>query len=549
MPETDQSGLSLLDRDITKDNPIWQHHTQNLQNKTGVRNEDGSVSTVRTIIMGDGQNEYLIPTVWDGKILSDEEAWNRAMSSGIDWPKAPEGEKGIASLDALDQILHKNMTATGYAEGGSVKGMEQQMSEVMAKGGIHTTDQKVDPVSGNEVPPGSLPEEVRDDVDAKLSGGEYVVPADVLRYFGVAFFEKLRAKAKMGLSDMESEGRIGGGPADDSTEGDPTDLPFNIEDLQSEDVPDDHAYATGGLTTQQTEEQKMLAAQPTFNPAQWSFSGQNYTAPTFQNPADTAETPATPTPTPVTPETPKTTTTKQGRAGVDYGGGDTKTSATGSQSTGAIANNEWAKGLNFSDTQSVNDWADSKSKSGVLGTVAKVGGALLGGGIGAGVVGGIELGNRVGQIRAAARLAEDAGNTQLSQSLKDKADKMVAGSPAQAIVSSFATGNKYYKAAKAASAATPATATTNTAKATGSNGSGTLTTKGGVTYKTSGTNSDGSWSSAKTRESTAPKSSPIPQARPSSITSKPATRTSTTSSFNTRGKATGGLITRPQKKA
>ena len=30
---------------------------------------------------------------------------------------------------------------------------------------------QVDPISGNEVPPGSLPVEVRDDIDAKLSEG------------------------------------------------------------------------------------------------------------------------------------------------------------------------------------------------------------------------------------------------------------------------------------------------------------------------------------------------------------------------------------------
>ena len=38
-----------------------------------------------------------------------------------------------------------------------------------------------DPVSGNEVPPGALPSEVRDDIPARLSEGEYVVPADVLQ--------------------------------------------------------------------------------------------------------------------------------------------------------------------------------------------------------------------------------------------------------------------------------------------------------------------------------------------------------------------------------
>ena len=53
-----------------------------------------------------------------------------------------------------------------------------------------------DPVSGNEVPPGALPSEVRDDIPARLSEGEYVVPADVLQYYGIKFFEALRGKAE-----------------------------------------------------------------------------------------------------------------------------------------------------------------------------------------------------------------------------------------------------------------------------------------------------------------------------------------------------------------
>ena len=53
-----------------------------------------------------------------------------------------------------------------------------------------------DPVSGNEIPPGSLAKEVRDDIPAQLSEGEYVVPADVVQYYGVKFFEDLRMEAK-----------------------------------------------------------------------------------------------------------------------------------------------------------------------------------------------------------------------------------------------------------------------------------------------------------------------------------------------------------------
>ena len=105
----------------------------------------------------------------------------------------------------------------------------------------------VDPVSGNEVPPGSLPEEVRDDIPAMLSEGEYVVPADVLRYYGVKFFEDLRTMAKVGLADMEANGRIGGEPIEEQAE-----LPFTDDELLTEEdemEPEDEqmSAAFGGL--------------------------------------------------------------------------------------------------------------------------------------------------------------------------------------------------------------------------------------------------------------------------------------------------------------
>ena len=102
-------------------------------------------------------------------------------------------------------------TGHRYAEGGLA--MENQMNRLMAEGGLNDDGMTMDPVSGNEVPPGSMAEEVRDDIPAQLSGGEYVVPADVVRYYGVKFFEDLRGEAKMGLEGMEADGRIGGEPA------------------------------------------------------------------------------------------------------------------------------------------------------------------------------------------------------------------------------------------------------------------------------------------------------------------------------------------------
>ena len=92
--------------------------------------------------------------------------------------------------------------------------IEQQMEMFNAnpRGGLDDDGLKRDPVSGNEIPPGSMANEVRDDVEARLSDGEYVVPANVVRFFGVKFFEDLRTQAMQGLGAMEANGRIGGEP-------------------------------------------------------------------------------------------------------------------------------------------------------------------------------------------------------------------------------------------------------------------------------------------------------------------------------------------------
>ena len=117
--------------------------------------------------------------------------------------------------------------------------LEDQMNEII-------TEPSVDPVSGNEIPLGSTAEEVRDDIDAKLSEGEYVIPADVLRFYGVKFFEDLRDKAKSEYAEMAEEGRIGGEPV--SEEG-PEDVEISDEDMMEgisdEDMADIKAVMEG----------------------------------------------------------------------------------------------------------------------------------------------------------------------------------------------------------------------------------------------------------------------------------------------------------------
>ncbi len=80
----------------------------------------------------------------------------------------------------------------------------------------------VDPVSQNQVPPGAMPKEVRDDVPIRASEGEYIIPADVVRFLGLEKIESLVAKAKESLSQLHEGGRIGGKPMPEKTSAPPS---------------------------------------------------------------------------------------------------------------------------------------------------------------------------------------------------------------------------------------------------------------------------------------------------------------------------------------
>jgi hypothetical protein len=64
------------------------------------------------------------------------------------------------------------------------------------------------PFEENKVPFGSLEEEVADDIPVMLSEGEYVIPADVVRYWGIKHLEEMRMMAKCGLMSMQHDGRL-----------------------------------------------------------------------------------------------------------------------------------------------------------------------------------------------------------------------------------------------------------------------------------------------------------------------------------------------------
>jgi len=120
--------------------------------------------------------------------------------------------------------------------------MSKQM-ELFDEGGLMQEGGTVDPVSGNNVPVGSTQEEVRDDIPAQLSEGEFVMPADVVRYHGLDKMMALRDEAKMGLQRMDDMGQMGNSEEAVIPDG----VPFDMDDLDMED--DGLEMAQGGVVS------------------------------------------------------------------------------------------------------------------------------------------------------------------------------------------------------------------------------------------------------------------------------------------------------------
>ena len=115
--------------------------------------------------------------------------------------------------------------------------------EMFDDGGLKDQGGTKDNVSGNDVPSGSLKKEVRDDIPAMVSEGEFIFPADVVRYHGLDKLMQMRQEAKMGLSMMEKMGQMG-----NSEEAElPDDLPFTIADIAIVEDDEELEMAEGGI--------------------------------------------------------------------------------------------------------------------------------------------------------------------------------------------------------------------------------------------------------------------------------------------------------------
>jgi len=172
--------------------------------------------------------------------------------------------------------------------------LEKQM-ELFDDGGLIDEGGTVDEESGNDVPVGSLKKEVRDDIPAQLSEGEFVMPADVVRYHGLDKMMALRDEAKMGLQRMEDMGQMGN--ADEAII--PDGVPFTIVDLEIADDEDEPVEMQVGGFVQPTftpggmQQSQFAQYQPQFTPYQMP----DYTQPTMPayTPPQQAAVPMAPT--------------------------------------------------------------------------------------------------------------------------------------------------------------------------------------------------------------------------------------------------------------
>ena len=212
--------------------PVLEHHYNNIKEGKTRQDKDGYINTVVTIQVDkikklNNGKPTLIPTVYNGKIVSEEEAIKKAIDSGKKWTSSDTHKQ----LREYDKKLHK------------------QMSPELAKG----TFNKGGTTMKNDPPVGSTPSEVADDIPAMISEGEFVIPADVVRYIGLDKIREIMHQAKHGLACMEDEGLIvdvdeEGRPQSDQKEKSDDNVAI-IETVQIEKVdPMMTQMAEGGMT-------------------------------------------------------------------------------------------------------------------------------------------------------------------------------------------------------------------------------------------------------------------------------------------------------------
>lgn len=87
---------------------LYQRHLSNLKGEGGVDNPDGSRSSLKNITVESDGKTYVLPTVYDGKIVSEEDAWKRAKTHLSDFPAYASEAEAAARYTKMHEFMDKD---------------------------------------------------------------------------------------------------------------------------------------------------------------------------------------------------------------------------------------------------------------------------------------------------------------------------------------------------------------------------------------------------------------------------------------------------------
>ncbi len=91
---------------------LYQMHLTNLTGPGGVDNSDGSRSTLYQITVQFGDKTFVLPTVWNGKIVSPDQAIQMAKQYGLDkFPAYSSEQEAQARYDQMHDYMEQDTSA------------------------------------------------------------------------------------------------------------------------------------------------------------------------------------------------------------------------------------------------------------------------------------------------------------------------------------------------------------------------------------------------------------------------------------------------------
>lgn len=270
-----------LGADASEGRTFFQNTDITEQRGTGFAGPEPIVIGNHTFTKGYGNQEPVADTNFSHNV---EIAYPQYAEAGMALGGLSVGRKGIktkAGQDMANKKFQLDMDDADIDGDGELSSYEEVRGEAVQKAVSEDNpeaDEKynglncggmmepVDPVSGNPIPPGSTPENVRDDITAYISEGEYVLPADVVKWHGLKHIMDMQDEAKSGLMMMDAMGLLVEADAD-------------YEEIEEEASEEDTVETPEGneieLPTVETVESEMIEGEETEELAEDEMYGKD----------------------------------------------------------------------------------------------------------------------------------------------------------------------------------------------------------------------------------------------------------------------------------